>query len=81
MFAGKVEEGQGARTEIAMAAAEELRLPLDRIRVVLGDTDIVPDDGVTAGSRTTPGTIPPVRKAAPRRCANTRWRKIRRPKM
>lgn len=64
VLAGKVEEGQGPRTEIAMAAAEELRVPVERIRVLLADTDLVPNDGITAGSRTTPATIPAVRKAA-----------------
>lgn len=64
VLSGKIEEGQGARAEIAMAAAEELGLPLSQVRVVLGDTDRVPSDGITAGSRTTPGTIPAVRQAA-----------------
>ncbi|MBI5083004.1 MAG: xanthine dehydrogenase family protein molybdopterin-binding subunit [Acidobacteria bacterium] len=64
VFSGKVEEGQGARTELAMAAAEELGVPLERVRVQLADTSLTPDDGLTAGSRTTPGTIPAVRQAA-----------------
>jgi isoquinoline 1-oxidoreductase len=64
VFSGKVEEGQGPRTELAMAAAEELRVPLDKVRVVLADTDLTPNDGITAGSRTTPGTVPAVRQAA-----------------
>lgn len=64
IFSGKVEEGQGPRTELAMAAAEELGVPLERVRVVLCDTDRTPDDGITAGSRTTPGTVPAVRRAA-----------------
>jgi isoquinoline 1-oxidoreductase len=64
VFAGKVEFGQGARTEIAMAVAEELGLPVGKVRVVLADTDVCPNDGITAGSRTTPSTIPAVRKAA-----------------
>ena len=64
LLTGKVEEGQGPRTELAMAAAEELRVPLDRVKVVMADTELVPNDGVTAGSRTTPGTVPAVRKAA-----------------
>jgi isoquinoline 1-oxidoreductase len=64
ILTGKVEEGQGALTELTMAAAEELRVPMGRVRVVLGDTDQVPNDGSTAGSRTTPGTVPPVRSAA-----------------
>ncbi len=64
VYSGKVEFGQGARTEIAMAVAEEMNVPLDRVRVVLGDTELCPNDGITAGSRTTPSTIPAVRKAA-----------------
>ncbi len=64
ILTGKIEEGQGARTELAMAAAEELRVPLDRVRVQMADTDQTPGDGTTAGSRTTPGTVPVVRRAA-----------------
>lgn len=61
---GKVEEGQGPRTELAMAAAEELRVPLSQIRMTMADTDISPDDWITAGSRSTPVTVPLVRRAA-----------------
>jgi isoquinoline 1-oxidoreductase subunit beta len=64
ILTGKVEEGQGALTELSMAAAEELRVPLDRVRMVMGDTDQVPNDGGTSGSTTTPRTMPPVRSAA-----------------
>ncbi len=64
ILTGKVEVGQGSRTELAMAAAEEMRIPLDRVRVVMADTDLVPNDGLTAGSRTTPSTVPAVRAAA-----------------
>ncbi len=64
ILSGKIEEGQGARTELAIAAAEELRIPVDQVKMVLADTDIVPNDGTTAGSRTTPSTVPLVRKAA-----------------
>lgn len=64
ILTGKVEEGQGARTQIAMAAAEELHLPVEKIDVVMADTGRTPDDGITAGSRTTPSTVPAVRQAA-----------------
>ncbi len=64
ILTGKVEEGQGARTQIGLAAAEELRLPVAKIDVVMADTDRTPDDGTTAGSRTTPSTIPAVRQAS-----------------
>lgn len=64
ILSGKIEEGQGALTELAMAAAEELRVPLDQVRMIMGDTDHVPNDGTTAGSSTTPRTFPLVRRAA-----------------
>jgi len=64
VMSGKVEEGQGARAELSQAAAEELRVPIDRICLLMADTDFVPDDGGTSGSRTTPGNVPPMRQAA-----------------
>jgi CO/xanthine dehydrogenase Mo-binding subunit len=63
-LSGKVEEGQGPRAQLSQAAAEELRVPADRIRLIMADTDLVPDDGITAGSRTTPYNVPPMRQAA-----------------
>ncbi len=63
-FSGKVDEGQGARTELTQAAAEELRVSADHVHLVMADTNLVPDDGITAGSRTTPYNVPPMRQAA-----------------
>jgi isoquinoline 1-oxidoreductase len=63
-LSGKVEEGQGPRAELSQAAAEELRVPVSQIRLVMADTDLVPDDGITAGSRTTPRNVPEMRQAA-----------------
>lgn len=64
LLTGKVELGQGSRTILTQVVAEEMRVPPARVRVVMGDTDVVPDDGGTWGSLTTPGTVPAVRKAA-----------------
>jgi CO/xanthine dehydrogenase Mo-binding subunit len=64
VFTGKVEGGQGARAELTQAAAEELRVPLDRINLIMADTALVPNDGITAGSGTTPRTVPAVRQGA-----------------
>jgi CO/xanthine dehydrogenase Mo-binding subunit len=64
VFTSKVEVGQGSRTQLTQAAAEELQLPLDRIRLVMADTQLCPDDGGTAGSRTTPASVPSVRRGA-----------------
>jgi isoquinoline 1-oxidoreductase len=64
VMTSKVDVGQGARTQITQAAAEELHLPIARIRVIMADTGLCPDDGGTAGSRTTPATVPHVRRSA-----------------
>jgi CO/xanthine dehydrogenase Mo-binding subunit len=49
-FVGKVEMGQGNMTALAMLAAEELDVPLDRVDMLMGDTDLCPWDGGTGGS-------------------------------
>jgi isoquinoline 1-oxidoreductase len=64
VMTGKVEEGQGPRAQLTQAAAEELRVSAGRIQLVMSDTALVPDDGRTAGSRTTPSTVPAVRRGA-----------------
>ena len=64
VYTGKVELGQGARTELTQAVAEELRVPIDHIHLVMGDTALCPDDGGTFSSFTTPFTIPAIRQAA-----------------
>ncbi len=61
IMTGKVEVGQGSRTEITQAAAEELKVSTDKIRLIMADTDHVPNDGGTHGSQTTPRTVPVVR--------------------
>jgi nicotinate dehydrogenase subunit B len=53
-FTGKVEVGQDIRTSLSQAIAEELRVPLKSIALVMGDTQLVPFDMGTFGSRTTP---------------------------
>ena len=64
VLVGKVEAGQGARAELTQAAAEELRVPASAVQLVMADTSAVPDDGITAGSGSTPRTMPAVRQAA-----------------
>ena len=64
VMTGKVEEGQGSRAQLTQAAAEELRVGVAKINLVMADTALVPDDGITAGSRTTPSTVPAVRRGA-----------------
>jgi nicotinate dehydrogenase subunit B len=51
VFTGKIELGQGILTALAQIAAEELDLPLDRIKMISGDTGRTPNEGQTAGSQ------------------------------
>ncbi len=64
VFTGKVEVGQNIRTSLAQAVAEELRVPFDSITMIMGDTDLVPWDMGTFGSRTTPTMAPQLRTMA-----------------
>lgn len=63
-FTGKVEIGQNIRTSLSQVIAEELRVPLSRIKLVMADTGLVPFDGGTAGSRTTPDMAAQLRRVA-----------------
>ena len=49
---GKVELGTGVRTALAQIVAEELDVPLERVRMEMGDTARTPNEGYTAGSKT-----------------------------
>jgi carbon-monoxide dehydrogenase large subunit len=52
VFTGTSPHGQGAGTGFAQIVAERLGIPLERIRIVQGDTLAVPYGMGTAGSRT-----------------------------
>jgi CO/xanthine dehydrogenase Mo-binding subunit len=56
--------GTGTRTAMAQIAAEELGLPLERVRVSLGDSARGTFASISAGSSTTPSMGPAVRAAA-----------------
>jgi carbon-monoxide dehydrogenase large subunit len=49
--AGTFSHGQGHQTAFAMLVAEQTGIPVDRIRLVDGDTDAVPTGGGTGGLR------------------------------
>ena len=53
VLAATSDMGQGARTVLAQVAAEELGIPVGHVRVVMGDTAIVPFDLQTSASRST----------------------------
>src|SRR5262245_31873614 len=64
VFTGKVEVGQNTRTTLTQSVADELHVPLSSVHLVMGDTDVVPFDMGTFGSRSTPTMAPQLRRAA-----------------
>ena len=53
-YTGKCELGQGLQTAQMQLIAEELVVPLDRVRLVQCDTAVTPDQGTTSGSQSHP---------------------------
>jgi carbon-monoxide dehydrogenase large subunit len=54
IFSGTQSNGQGHATAYAQFASQHLDLPLDKIRVIQGDTDVVATGNGTGGSRSIP---------------------------
>jgi carbon-monoxide dehydrogenase large subunit len=51
VFTSQMPHGQGHETTLAQIAADEFGVPFDQVRVVVGDTDVVPMGFGTGGSR------------------------------
>ena len=52
-FTGKIEMGQGIFTSLAQMMADELNVSLEKVKMVMGDTDVCPWDAGTWGSLST----------------------------
>jgi nicotinate dehydrogenase subunit B len=63
-YTGKIEMGQGVITSLPMMMADELNVPLEKIKMIMGDTDLCPYDSGTWGSQTTQTFGPNMRNAA-----------------
>ena len=63
-FTGKIEMGQGIITSLAQMMADELNVPFENVKMVMGDTDLCPWDGGTWGSLSTRSFGPNMRAAA-----------------
>lgn len=64
VLTSSVEMGQGLKTAMAVLAAEELGVPLERVHVSEVDTDVTPYDQQTSSSRSTHAMGTAVRMAA-----------------
>jgi len=53
VMVGTTEMGQGAKTVMGQIAADGLGVPIEKVKVINADTDIVPFDSITASSRST----------------------------
>jgi nicotinate dehydrogenase subunit B len=53
-YTGKCDFGQGIFTAQTQLVAEELCVPLERVKLIQCDTDKTPDQGTTSGSQSTP---------------------------
>jgi nicotinate dehydrogenase subunit B len=53
-YTGKVELGHGLYTSQTQLIAEELCVPLARVKLIQGDTAVAPDQGTTSGSQSHP---------------------------
>lgn len=61
---GHVDLGTGIQTAFAQIVAEELDVNLERVKMVLGDTDRTPDQGPTTASASIQSAAVPMRRAA-----------------
>jgi xanthine dehydrogenase YagR molybdenum-binding subunit len=64
VVAGTQDLGTGTKTVLAQVAAEEFGVPLDRVRVTIGDTGVSAYTPASWGSMTVPSMAPAVRLAA-----------------
>jgi len=62
-YTGKIEMGQGIITSLAMEMADDLNVPFEKVKMVMGDTDLCPYDAGTWGSQSTQ-TFGPAMRAA-----------------
>ena len=53
-YTGKCDFGQGIFTAQSQLVAEELCVPVSRVKLIQCDTSITPDQGTTSGSQSTP---------------------------
>jgi nicotinate dehydrogenase subunit B len=56
-YTGKCEFGQGILTAQTQLVAEELSVPVARVRLIECDTAVCPDQGTTSGSQSTPSNF------------------------
>lgn len=72
LYIGTQSNGQGHETAYAQIIADKLGIPIDRVRVIQGDTDLVKTGNGTGGSRSLPQGGPSVERGTDDLIANAR---------
>jgi len=73
VLTGKAELGQDIRTSVALVCAEEMDVNLGRIRVIMADTELTPNERYTTSSMSLESSGTAIRHAA----AEARWAMLR----
>jgi nicotinate dehydrogenase subunit B len=63
-YTGKIEMGQGIYTSLPVMMADEMNVQLEKVKIVMGDTDLCPYDSGTFGSQSTQNFGQSMRAAA-----------------
>jgi nicotinate dehydrogenase subunit B len=64
VLTGCVEMGTGILTALSQIVAEELDVPIDRVSLISADTDVVPNQGITAATTTIGSSANATKRAA-----------------
>jgi len=64
VYTGRIDMGTGIETAFGQIIADELDVPFERVKIVMGDTELTPDQGKSTASSNIGQGAPPLRIAA-----------------
>jgi nicotinate dehydrogenase subunit B len=64
VYTGRIDMGTGIETAFGQLVADELDVPFESVKIIMGDTDLTPDQGKSTASSNVSQGAPPLRIAA-----------------
>jgi nicotinate dehydrogenase subunit B len=64
VYTGRIDMGTGIETAFGQLVADELDVPFESVKLIMGDTDLTPDQGKSTASSNVAMGAPPLRMAA-----------------
>ena len=64
VYTGRIDMGTGVETAFGQLISDELDVPFESVRIVMGDTELTPDQGKSTASSTVSVGAQPLRMAA-----------------